>query len=354
MPEKLEHGAASGCSEGSLRSSASAQSAAPYFDAALNAWVLSRYSDVLAAFRTTSLAPGKSNGSASATHASEAARLEMRSDTMQALSASQISAWREFLAREADALVLSLAPGEPIDLLASYASPLCLRLAATVTDISLEGAEELSGIARLVSAAAADPESAALKAEAERVNAALVARFASGPAALRDSTFVALSQTVPCILGNAWYALINHPEEWGLLHLQPALLDHAIEELLRYAGLVRILFRTATEDVNLNGAQIRSGDVLVLRIIEANRDPERFACPGQLDLTRQDGGHLALGAGFHACVGASLIRMAAQAITRPLLRRFASARLARPVEWQGGSTFKFPQSVWVRLSEELT
>jgi cytochrome P450 len=207
-------------------------------------------------------------------------------------------------------------------------------------------------MARVVSAAAADPENATLKCEAELANAELITHFPSGLPALRDSTFVALSQTVPCILGNAWFALIDHPKQWRRLNLQPAVLDQAIEELLRYAGLVRTLFRTATEDVNLNGAEIRSGDVLILRIIEANRDPERFAYAHQLDVVRQDGGHLALGAGSHACVGASLIRMTAQSVTRPLLRRFASASLARPVEWQGGSTFQSPQSLWVCLSED--
>jgi hypothetical protein len=219
--------------------------------------------------------------------------------------------------------------------------------------MSLREAEGLSGIARVVSAAAADPENVTLKSEAERANAELISHFPFGPPALRDSTFVALSQTVRCILGNAWFALIEHPDEWRLLHRQPAVLDHAVEELLRYAGLVRTLYRTATEDVNLNGAPIRSGDVLILRIVEANRDPGRFACAHELDVLRQDGGHLALGAGFHACVGAPLIRMAVQSMTRPLIRRFASAILARPVEWQGGSTFRSPDSLWVRLSEDF-
>ena len=237
-------------------------------------------------------------------------------------------------------------------MLSSYASPLCLSLAASVTNISMQAAEDLSEIARLMSAAAADPENATLKSEAERVNAAFVAHFPSGPPALRDSTFVALSQTVPCMLGNAWLALIDHPKEWQRLHLQPEALDQAIEELLRYAGLVRTLFRTAVEDMDLNGALIRSGDLVILRIIEANRDPERFACAHQLDILRQDGGHLALGGGLHACVGASLIRVAVQSITRPLLRRFASAILARPVEWQGGSTFQSPRSLWVELHED--
>jgi len=332
---------------------ASPEPAAPYFDAHLNAWVVSRYADVLAAFRISSLIPGKSKGGG-ANPPDTRAHFEMRAETMQALSASQISRWRELLAREADALIRRLPPDQPIDLLAAYARPLGLSLAAWVTNISRQAAEGLSEHAGVVSAAAADPENVALKAEAEQANAELAAHFASGPPALRDSTFVALARTVPCILGNAWYALMAHPEQWRRLRQQPALLDQAMEELLRYAGLVRRLFRTATEDVELNGALIRSGDTLILSMLEANRDPARFACAHQLDIARRDGGHLALGAGLHSCVGANLIRMAAQTITRPLIERFAAATLAQAVEWQGGSTFQSPRTLWVHLREDLS
>lgn len=333
-------------------SDATAESAPPHFDRALNAWVLSRYSDVLSALRTSSLVLGRFDGKDSSDLMSESTRLKMRAETMQAVSAPQITEWRERLAREAAFLLLSLSTDEPVDLLESYARPLCLQLAAWVTNISPVTAESLIGMARVVSAAAADPDNAALKAEAGRINPELISHFDSGPLALRESAFVAISQTIPCLLGNAWLALIKHSKDWTLLHLEPAVLEHAVEELLRYAGLVRALFRTATEDVDLNGTPIRYGDQVILRIIAANRDLERFDAADQLDLRRHAGGHLALGAGLHACVGASLIRMAVQTITGHLVCRFAGASLARAVEWEGGSTFQSPQALWVRLIEE--
>jgi cytochrome P450 len=143
---------------------------------------------------------------------------------------------------------------------------------------------------------------------------------------------------------------MRYSQEWSLLHRKPGLMEPAIEELLRYAGLVRILSRTATTDIDLNGALIRSGERIILRIVAANRDPERFSHPNQVDVARRDAGHLALGAGPHACVAANLIRLAAIAITRPLVQSFASANLARPVDWQGGSGFRFPKSLWVHLT----
>jgi cytochrome P450 len=323
---------------------------APYFDGPLRAWVLSRHADILAAFRASSLAPASPNSEKDSEPSDESDRLKMRAETMEALSPARLRGWREQLTPEAHALAGSLPIEEPVDLMDAYARPLCISLAAMVTGISRGDAEGFHERAQRVSAAAAEPYDPALRDGAKSANAELRSCFHSGPATLRDSGFVALSQTMPCILGNAWFALMQYPQAWSLLHQQPGLMEQAIEELLRYAGLVRILSRTATADIDLNGAFIRSGERIILRIVAANRDPERFSHPNQLDVTRRDAGHLTLGAGEHACVAANLIRMAAIAITHPLMQRFASVNPARSVDWQGGSVFRSPKSLWVCLT----
>jgi hypothetical protein len=269
---------------------------------------------------------------------------------MAALSPVQLRAWREQLAPAARALAGGLSLEEPVDLMGAYARPLCLSLAAMVSGISPSDAEGLCERARGISAAAAEPFDPALRRSAKCASAELRNYFPSGPEPLRESGFVAISQTLPCILGNAWVALLRYSQEWSLLHRKPGLMEPAIEELLRYACLVRILSRTATTDIDLNGTLIRSGERIILRIVAANRDPERFSHPNQVDLARRDAGHLALGAGPHACVAANLIRLAAIAITRPLVQRFASANLSRPIDWQGGSGFRSPKSLWVHLT----
>jgi hypothetical protein len=321
--------------------------------------------DILAAFHASSLSPAshasnhgsqpsgedaESERAESERDRCERARLKMRAEAMEALSPAQLRTWREQLAPAARALAGSLPSEEPVDLMDAYARPLCLSLAGMVTGISRSDAERLCERARGISAAAAEPYDPALRRSAKSASAEVRNYFRSGPEPLRESGFVALSQTMPCILGNAWFALMQYPQEWSLLHREPGLMEQAVEELLRYAGLVRILSRTATTDIDLNGASIRSGERIVLRIIAANRDPERFSHPNQVDLARRNPGHLTLGAGPHACVAANLIRMAAIAITRPLVQRAASANLSRPIDWQGGSGFRFPRSLWVRLT----
>jgi cytochrome P450 len=324
---------------------------APYFDDILKAWVLSAHADILAAFRASSLSPANPNSKSVSPQNDESGRLKMRAETIDALSPTQLRLWRERLSPEVYARVQNLSVDEPVDLLTAYARPLCLSLAAMVTGIPRHDAAGLCPMAERVSAAAAEPYDPALSRGAKSANVDLRGFFHSGPETFRESGFVALSQTMPCILANAWFALIEHPEEWSLLHRQPGLMEQAVEELLRYAGLVRILIRTATADMNLNGSFILKGERIILRIIAANRDPARFSDPNRVDVTRRGAGHLSLGYGSHSCVAANLIRMAAITITQPLLERFATASPARPVAWQGGSGFRSPSSLWVRLSE---
>ena len=347
MPAKRDNPFVPAWSQDQLDSHSPPEMEAPYFDDHLRAWVLSRHADILAAFRDSSLSLAGPNDQNGGEPSAESERLKMRWETMEALSPAQLRAWRQRIIPEVDALIDSLPTEEPVDLMDGYARPLCLSLAAMVTGISRDAAKGLCEIARRVSARAAEPNDPEVRLSSKAANATLRGCFHSGPEPLRDSGFVALSQTLPCLLGNAWFALVQHPQEWTLLHQQPELTEQAIEELLRYAGLARTLFRTATADLDLNGFSIRKGERIILRIVAANRDPERFSDPHRVDITRRDGGHFTLGAGPHSCVGAGLIRMAATTITHPLVRRFRSASLALPVRWQGGSGFRSPSSLWV-------
>jgi cytochrome P450 len=350
MPARRDNPLVPAWSEDQLDSHYPPQMDVPYFDDHLRAWVLSRHADILAAFRASSLWPASPNERDPGELSGDIERLKMRWETIEALSPAQLRAWRERIIPEVDELINRLPTEEPVDLMNAYARPLCLSLAAMVTGIPRGTAEGLREMARWVSASAAEPYDPAVRLGAKAANAQLRGCFHSGPEPLRDSGFVALSQTLPCLLGNAWFALLQHPQEWSLLHQQPELTEQAIEELLRYAGLARTLFRRATADLELNGFCIRKGERIILRIVAANRDPERFSDPHRVDVTRRDGGHFTLGAGPHSCVAAGLIRMVATALTHPLLQRFRSANLAPPIRWQGGSGFRSPSSLWVSFT----
>ncbi|MFJ8014901.1 cytochrome P450 [Streptomyces sp. NPDC096339] len=128
------------------------------------------------------------------------------------------------------------------------------------------------------------------------------------------------------------FALLRNPEQLAALRADPALIDPAVEELLRYLSVAKSFMRTALEDVEVGGRIIEAGTTVVLSYNTANRDPERFAEPHALDLRREDGGHLAFGHGIHLCLGAQLARIEMRVALSALLSRFPTLRLAVPAE----------------------
>ena len=126
------------------------------------------------------------------------------------------------------------------------------------------------------------------------------------------------------------------------LRAHPELLPGAIEELLRYAGIVRRVFRRATANVDLGGVRIAEGELAVLMLASANRDPEQFPDPDRLDLTRPITSHVALGTGRNSCVGAMLIRMAASVATGALTATFAERTIHQCGRMAHRVRFLFP------------
>ena len=322
-----------------------------YFDKDRNAWILSRYVDVAEAFRSASLHPVGPRGvlKLDKLAANNIERLRMRSETTDALAPAILHVWQAEIRCLAQQILDDLPTSRPVDLVHQYADPICKRLASLATNIAETEAESLLVFAAELSAAAAEPFDKSLATKAKAAEVHLRQHFHSGPLALRESGFVALSQTLPRMLANVWLPLIQQPGEWRRLHFEPALTPRAIEELLRYAGLTRILFRMASQSIQFNGAGIHEGDRLILRVSLANRDPAYFRSPDHLDIARRRINHLSFGIGHHSCVGAPLIRMALVTLTYLLVERYHEAALYQDFQWQGGSGFRFPGALCVLL-----
>lgn len=318
------------------------RAAQPYFDAQLDGWVLSRYADVTAAFHCPDLVVVGSTNKERNPLVDEAARLTMRAETRDVLSPVKLRTWRKQMLQHARELLAQFDHKQPVDLIRDYAQPLCLELALLVTEPASVSVRNLTALAAQVSLAAAEPLDAELKLQSKAASAELRPFFSKGPEPMRESGFVALSQTLVSLLGNAWFALASHPQEWSRLHAQPLLVARGVEELQRFAGLTRLLFRRAMADINLNGISIRKGDRVILCLLAANRDAERYPDANELSVIRTRISHVNLGAGLHACVGAPLVRVAAIAATLALVERFSSVELIQPIDWCGGSGFISP------------
>ncbi|MEU3824975.1 cytochrome P450 [Streptomyces sp. SID486] len=142
------------------------------------------------------------------------------------------------------------------------------------------------------------------------------------------------------LIGGGIAALLAHPDQLALLRDRPRLLPDAVEEFLRYDGPVSPgIARFAREDVEIGGVTIPRGATVLVASAIADRDPARFHDPDRLDITRRDNGHLAFGHGIHYCLGAPLARLEGQIAIGTVLRRLPDLALAVPpaeLEWRPG------------------
>ena len=152
---------------------------------------------------------------------------------------------------------------------------------------------------------------------------------------------IAGHETTTNLLGNGVLALLRHPDQKEKLARNPDTIVSAIEELLRYDSPVQKMGRIALTEINVAGKQIKQGDLVCLSFGAANRDPEQFAAPAQLDIERKPNRHLAFGHGLHYCVGAALARLEGQIAINAILSRLPELRLeTEDLEWNRNFTLR--------------
>ena len=141
-------------------------------------------------------------------------------------------------------------------------------------------------------------------------------------------------ETTTNLLGSAIVALLKHPDQLQRLHAQPALIDSAVEEFLRYDGPSNSIARVVAQDHEIAGKTLRAGERVFAMINAANRDPRQFTDPHRLDLGRTPNRHLTFGFGIHFCLGAPLARLEAKVCLGQLAARFPGMRSgSQPPEW---------------------
>ena len=157
---------------------------------------------------------------------------------------------------------------------------------------------------------------------------------------------VAGHETTLSLIGNGLLALLRNPDQRRTLQADPALIDTAVEEFLRYDSPIQHQTRVAREDFKLDGQQIRQGQRVLPMLGAANRDPAQFPDPDRLDICRQPNPHLAFGYGIHFCLGAPLARLEGQIAIETILRRMPALQLmTESLTWRVHSSMRNPESL---------
>jgi cytochrome P450 len=144
------------------------------------------------------------------------------------------------------------------------------------------------------------------------------------------STFLAAgSDTTRSLLAGMALALAEHPDQLEKLKANPDLLEGAIEESLRWVTPARGFLRTALQDTQVRGVDIKAGQRVYLLYDAGNRDAEVFADPWTYDIERPNASaHLAFGYGPHLCIAAHLARLEARELYGALLDTFDRIEVA--------------------------
>jgi cytochrome P450 len=143
---------------------------------------------------------------------------------------------------------------------------------------------------------------------------------------------IAGHETTANMIALGTLTLLRDPEQAARVRSGDAV-SGAVEELLRLLTVTHLgRRRVATEDVELGGVLIRAGEGVIAAGEIANRDPETFPSPDDLDVERSPNHHVAFGHGVHQCLGQQLARVELQVAYPALLGRFPELRVDVPVE----------------------
>ncbi|MBL7258172.1 cytochrome P450 family protein [Paractinoplanes lichenicola] len=270
-----------------------------------------------------------------------------------AFTARRIEALRPRISDITHELLDKFPADAPFDLIDAFAFPLPIQVICELLGIPADDRDKFRRWSNIIVGGVAyqDKYPRAASAMVGYIQALVAARRAdpgddllSGLIGVRDSgdsltedelismvflLLIAGHETTVNLIGNGMYLLLSQPDRWQRLCADPALIPTAIEEFLRYESPVETAtYRITTEDIDFDGQTIPARSGVLIGLLSANRDGDRFPDPDAVELDRAHNPHLAFGHGIHYCLGAPLARLEAQIAFTALAASHKNLRLA--------------------------
>ena len=145
-------------------------------------------------------------------------------------------------------------------------------------------------------------------------------------------------------------ALHEHPDQYQKLRDNPALIDSMIPEIIRWQTPLAHMRRTALQDYELGGQQIKKGDKVVMWYVSGNRDETAIENPNQFIIDRaRPRQHLSFGFGVHRCVGNRLAELQLKIVWQEILKRWPKIEVMGEPERVPSAFVKGYMSLPVRI-----
>lgn len=144
-------------------------------------------------------------------------------------------------------------------------------------------------------------------------------------------------------------ALFKAPGEAGRLKDNPRLALRAVDEGMRFAPLPWALPHKAVRDLTYKGIEFKEGDLAMVLVPAANRDPSVMERPDVLDITRDRVRNFSFGSGMHACPAAQLARMEMSIALAGLFSRLKGMELLEEPDLEPVQKGSSPKSLRVHV-----
>ncbi|WP_433887565.1 cytochrome P450 family protein [Streptomyces sp. CA-111067] len=270
----------------------------------------------------------------------------LRALVAREFTGGRIADMRPYIESVAGALVDALPADGEADLVQEYALPLPITVICAMlgvpesdhADFHAWSTELVTPTSPQAAAGAATAMTGYLAAfiasrraePADDLMSALVGTSAAGEGVLSAEELLGMAflllvaghETTVNLISATLHSLLRHPGQLDLVRADPALIEGAVEESLRFnSPVAAAAFRFAAEPLEIGGTAVPAGDSVQISLAAASRDPGHFPKPDLFDVRREARGHLGFGHGIHHCLGAPLARAEAAVALRILLER---------------------------------
>ncbi len=161
----------------------------------------------------------------------------------------------------------------------------------------------------------------------------------------------AAHETTTSLMANSMVLLLAHPDQLQLMLSDPSLIPGAVAEVGRLESPSQVISRVAAHDLDLQGVNLRAGQLVAINLAQANRDLDVYPDPDRMDITRDGPAPLTFGHGEHFCAGTALARLEAEELITMLLPRLPGARiLNEPIDWRPTPAFRCPRELLIQFS----
>ena len=151
------------------------------------------------------------------------------------------------------------------------------------------------------------------------------------------------------LIANYCRCMATFPDQANLVRKDLSLINASLEETLRYSPSFLCMERLVKKPITIHGENLDNGDLVVLWIAAANRDPEVFENPDAFNIMRKPNRHIAFAYGPHMCLGAPLARMEATLMAQEVMSRTSGLELTSEPINPGNTILNGPLSQKIRF-----